>query len=844
MGWATRRHRLGGRRLAGWLWPALIVAALACFANVSHAQLLSATRPSVDSVVSPELIGRTVEDVRVVGNTQVSSQVILNLVRTHPGDKFDPATVQEDYQRIYGMKRFSNVQAQVEPTRNGVIVVFQVTEQKLIHAIRFVGNAAISTSDLEKAVDLKTGQAIEPFRIALAKREIVSAYRAKNHPFAHAELSMDELTRTGDAVFNIVEGPEVTIRKIDFIGAKSFSKSKLNDQVKTTRWWWIFNPGTYDPETVEDDVAALRRFYEGKGFFDVRVGRKLIFSPDQTELQIDFLIDEGPRYRVDRVSFTGNVSLSDAELRKHLKMVEGRYFDSDTLQRDVREVVKAYSPLGFIYDPQSNNPDYFHIGRPSYPYTTKVVFHKEPGTVELIYEISEGKPFHIGRILVKGNTRTQDKVVLRELRVQPSQLYNSGELSDAVDRLKNTPYFDGATVTPIGDQPDSRDLLVEVHERQTASLSVGAGVNSNGGVAGNFTFEQRNFDIGNPPSSVQDLLSDRAFTGAGQTFRVTFEPGTEVTNASVLFSEPYLFDQPYSLTTEAYYRDWIREEWDERRTGGRITVGKRLNYIWSTSVSLRGEDVDVGSIQDFHPLNDRVAVINHNTGEPTIDPVTGQVVTRLKSPRAPEILELAGHNTLTSIGWQLTRDTTNHGPLTYEGTDTTFGYEAYGAMGGQFYFHKFTLDYDAYQTLSEDLLDRRTVLGLHLNGGYITPDAPFFERFYGGGIGSLRGFEYRGVSPRQGWGDDPIGGNMNLTGSLELNYPIYGENLRGVVFTDFGTVEPDIRIHTIRASVGFGVRLVLPFLGQAPLKLDLGFPIIKRPEDQVQYFSFAFGSSF
>jgi outer membrane protein insertion porin family len=844
LGWTDWRNQFDRQRLLACLLSAM-VAALFCFCSpAAFSQLLPTSRPAAVSVVSPELIGRTVEEVRVVGNAQVSSQVILNLARTHEGDKFDPVTVQEDYQRIYGLNRFSNVQAQVEPTRAGVIVIFQVTEQQLIKEIRFVGNSSVSTSDLQKAVNLKAGDAIEPFRIALAKREIATSYRAKNHPFAHAELSMDELTRTGNAVFRIVEGPEVTIRKIAFVGGNSFTYGKLNSQVKTTRWYWIFNAGTYDPEVVEDDVAALRRFYNGNGYFNAHVDRKLIFSPDQSELEIDFLINEGPRFRVDRVSFTGNVSVDEFTLRKNLKLVEGRFFDNDLLQHDVREIVKAYSPKGYIYDPQSDDPRYLRIGKPSYPYVARLIFHDQPGTVEMVYEISEGKPFMIGRILVKGNERSQDKLVLRELHVGPGQLYNSGELADATDRLKGTPYFDNATITPVGDQPDTRDLLVEVHEKRTANISVGAGINSNGGIAGNFTFEQKNFDIANPPSTFSDILSDRAFTGAGQTFRVSFEPGTQVTNASILFSEPYLFDQPYSLTTEAFIRDWTREDWVERYAGGRITLGKQMSYIWSTNVSFLGEDVKVSDITDYAPVTDTVAVINHETGEPLIDPVTGQYVTRLKSPRAPDVLIRAGHNTVTSIGWQLRRDTTNHGPLTYEGTSTTFNFEQFGAMGGEFYFSKFALGLDGFQTVYQDLLDRRTVLGLQLNTGYITRNAPFFERFYGGGIGSLRGFAFRGVSPRQGWANDPVGGDFSLLGSAEVNYPIYGDNLRGVVFTDAGTVEEDIRIHTIRVSVGFGIRLVLPFLGQAPLKLDLGFPLVKRPEDDVQYFSFAFGSSF
>ncbi len=840
LGWANRRLVFGWQALLGFL---AAVGTACLFSSTAAAQW--AVHPP-DSVVPRELIGLPVQEVRVAGNANVSSQVILNLVRTHEGDKFDPATVQEDYQRIYGLRRFSDVQADVEPTRDGkaVIVIFQVTEEKLIRSIKFVGNDHVGNGELEKAIDLKVGEAIEPFRITLAKNALISTYQSKNYSLAHVEVSMEDVLRTGDVTFHIVEGPNITIRKIDFIGAKSYTKGKLNDQVKSTRWYWFFNAGTYDPQTVDDDVASLNHFYQSRGFFDVRVGRKLIFSPDQTELQIDFVIDEGVRYKVDRVSFTGNTSLTEAQLRANLNLVEGTYFDADVLQRDVHSIVTAYSPLGYIYNPQSTDPNYLRIGKPDYPFApVRLIWHRQPGTVELVYEIAEGRPFRIGNIFVTGNAHSMDKLVRRELHVTPGQLYNSGELQDAVDRLQGTPYFKTVTITPIGDQPDTRDLLIHVEEQHTAQFSFGAGITSNAGVQGNLVYEQKNFDLGEAPNTWRDLFSDRAFTGAGQLFRVSLEPGTEFSSASILFSEPYLFDQPYSMTDELYYQDYIREAWDEARAGARITLGKRLNYIWSTSVTLRGENVDVHDIQDYAPLNERITTVDPVTGLPVIGP-DGFPETHLRTPRAPQVIELAGNSQITSANLEISRDTTNRGPLLFRGTSTTLDYFGYGALGGQFYFQKFAAAFNAYQTLAEDLVDRKTVLALHLNGGYILGDAPFYEKFYGGGIGSVRGFEYRGISPRAGRDLDPVGGDLNLVGTVELNYPIYGESLRGVVFTDVGTVEQDIRIYNLRASVGFGIRLVLPFLPQAPIALDFAIPVAKTSQDQVQFFSFAFGSNF
>ena len=265
-----------------------------------------------------DLRGKTVEAVKVLGNTTVGTATILNQVRTREGDKYDPETVQEDYPRIYGLRKFANVEAQVEPSETGgVIVVFIVTEQNQIRSIAYRGNNDIDTVTIRNTVDIKEGEAIDRFRLSLAKQAIENLYRDRNYPFAHVELDSETLTTRGEVVFKIVEGPNVRIRNITFPGARSFTVSKLKDQLQTKTWIFIFRHGTYDPEQVDDDVAALRRFYQQRGFFDARVGRKLIWSADMTELQIDFVIEEGVRYTVDSIIFKGNASVTEAQLRKN-----------------------------------------------------------------------------------------------------------------------------------------------------------------------------------------------------------------------------------------------------------------------------------------------------------------------------------------------------------------------------------------------------------------------------------------------------------------------------------------------------------------------------------------------
>jgi outer membrane protein insertion porin family len=403
-------------------------------------------------------------------------------------------------------------------------------------------------------------------------------------------------------------------------------------------------------------------------------------------------------------------------------------------------------------------------------------------------------------------------------------------VTDAIDRLRGTPYFSTVSITPIGDDPRVRDVIVEVEEKRTASITVGAGINSNLGLSGNLSYEQSNFDITNLPASFSDITSERAFTGAGQDFRINFNPGTVVTSAEVFFAEPYLFDSPYSFSNDAYLEDILRENYTDRRVGDAITLSRRFDYVYSAGISLKGENVGIRDIQDKY--------VQDANGNDVIGP-DGLPVPQ----RAPEILAADGHHSLTELTVSLERDTTNHGPIAFRGNDTVISYSEVGAMGGQVNYRRVGFKMNDYQEVGEDLLDRRTVLNTYLWTGDDLVHAPFYERFYGGGIGSIRGFAYRGVEPRSGIESDPVGGDFGFTTGMELDFPLVEDILRGDVFTDEGDFEPSARISTVRASFGAGFRLILPFLGNQPLRVDFGIPVITGSHDKPQVISFSFGVS-
>lgn len=419
----------------------LIAAAVAILVVAS---VQAQTRPV--GAIASELAGQIVEEVRIVGQNQPLSSTaaseIAHRIRTREGDPLDPATVENDYHHIYESHKFTNVEARVEPTETGVIVVFEVAEAKLISEIRFTGNERIDTTTLKSSINLKAGEAMDEYRLSRGQEIIRRMYLQKNHPHVHVLIDRNEAARSGVVTFQVIEGPIVWVRKIRVLGNRTYGDGTIEKQTKTRSWFPFFVAGTFDPDQLEQDVAAIRKFYEERGFFDVQVGRKVTVGPDQKEVMISFLVEEGPRYVVERIRFKGNEHLPEAKLREEMKMQEGQYYDQDRIRRDIRAIVRAYSPLGRIYLPQETDPDYLTIKDERY-------FSREPGKVELVYNISEGKPFRIGQIIVKGNAKTQDKVVLRELRVTPGQLYDAEQLRKAVDRLKATSLFSNIVITPI-----------------------------------------------------------------------------------------------------------------------------------------------------------------------------------------------------------------------------------------------------------------------------------------------------------------------------------------------------------------------------------------------------------
>jgi len=372
-------------------------------------------------------------------------------------------------------------------------------------------------------------------------------------------------------------------------------------------------------------------------------------------------------------------------------------------------------------------------------------------------------------------------------------------------------------VEPESGASDQKDVRVGIKEGRTGMIMIGGAVSSDAEVIGQLVYNQRNFDIMDWPDSFSEFVTGKAFKGAGQSLRIAIEPGTEVTQYSIAFTEPYFRDKPIALDVVGSSWSRWRESYDEERTKGFVGFEKRYKNRWRRSIGLRCESVKVGSVSTYAPV---------------------------------EIVDVEGDNALVGVILGFGRDLRDdrYNPSRGRWFDASYeqvtGSETFGILSGT---------YRLYKTLHEDLAGRKTVLAMKLLGGSIVGDAQPFEKFYAGGTGAygIRGFRYRGVSTRGLQTNlppgetperkDPIGSDYIFLANAEVTVPLFSESFGALFFIDSGTIDTG----GYRASAGTGIQIMIPqWFGPVPMRFELAAPFMKDEDDETRSFSFSVGRLF
>jgi outer membrane protein assembly complex protein YaeT len=786
------------------LWAAGLMGLLLAGAPVL-AQAPPATLPDVPVRPAPgaKVI---VADVKVQGTINVPAERVLNTARTKPGSEYNQAAIDEDVRLIHGTGLFAHVSVKTverPDNRNAVDLYFVVTERpQTIKDIVFNGGQHLKTDELRKITHLRIGDPVVPYLNQEACRAIVARLYEDGRPFATCELA--EGAKPGDSrvVFNITEGPKVKVKHVDFVGQSFVNGEVLRQHIKTSREFLGLFGGKLNLFMVDYDVEELEKYYKSFGFHDVKVSRELEWDADGQHVNLIFHIYEGPRYRI-----AGRPQVDGAGKELPLEVIQaiprvgpGEYYDEAKVKTDIRNITDYYGITG--RDVRVKEQPYFN------PDT--------PGVCQVHYEIFERPPAKVGTIYIVGNEVTKQSVILRELPdgLSPGQVLQYPDLRIAERNLIKRNIFENNPETGVrpsvevlnreGDE-EYKDLLVRVQETKTGSLMFGVGVNSDLGLNGSIVLNERNFDITRFPTSFDDFFAGRAFRGAGQELRIEAVPGTTVQRYSATWIEPRLLDSLFSLSVSGYYRDIAYSEYNESRLGTRITLGRKLNQYWSVSGTVRVENVGVHDVPFFDP---------------------------------PAYQSVVGNNFLVGLGGGVSYDSTDSFLRPTEGHKFSAAFEQ---VLGDFNFPIVSLDFSKYWTLYERAdKSGRHVLAYHGQMAWEGSQAPVFERFFAGGFRSMRGFEFRGISPLVN--GIPVGGDFMLLNSLEYQIPLMAnDRIWLVAFCDTGTVEPRMEIRDYRVSVGAGVRFMVPGMGPVPIALDFGFPVVKAPGDKQQVFSFWLG---
>jgi outer membrane protein insertion porin family len=751
----------------------------------------------------------TIAAIRVEGCVTVKASEILSRVRTKQGDTFSPEVATEDTKRIAGLKGIEYCYYNTKMVDGKLELTFVVVERNVIRSIDFVGNKAYRDKKLQEKLGFKVGDYLDAVLAQTYTTTIAEFYR--NNGFPYAEVSLDkEKISAGKLVYTVNEGPRVKIDAVEFSGNKALKTGELKKTIKTSTRSWLFFSRYYKEEELNEDVTKLARAYQKRGFLNAKIEARRQFNADKTKLRITFVIEEGVAYSVEEVVFAGNQEFDDQKLYEQLQLQKGQTYDEQKAEADTKRLIKLYKENGFIN-----------------AQVERSIKFASDTTVAVEYTIKEDERFRIGQVIITGNVHTRDKVVRRildEYDFQPSKWYNAdiargdgkGDLERILQRMLLTER-DGATITPTGKVPGQKDAQVSIIEGKTGMVMLGAGISSDAGVIGQVVFEQRNFDISDPPRSFADFITGKAFRGAGQTLRISLQPGTELSQYSVSFSEPYLNDKPVGLDLGGSSWDRWRESYNERRTKGYIGLEKRFRDKWRHGIGFRAENVKVKDIDLDAPV---------------------------------EIKEVEGGNFLAGVRIGVGRDLTDSRFTPTMGHNFDISYEQ---VAGDHTFGIASATYRRYYTLAEDLAERKTVLAAKLLAATTVGSAPPFEKFYAGGSGTygIRGFEYRGISPRglqtnvdpnlTPQRKDPIGSDWIFLANAEITIPLVGENLAALFFIDSGAIDSG----GYRVGAGAGIQILVPqWFGPVPMRFELAAPLMKSDEDETQVFSFSVGALF
>ncbi|TRZ48329.1 outer membrane protein assembly factor BamA, partial [bacterium] len=659
-------------------------------------------------------------------------------------------------------------------------VIVTLSERPIIEKITFSGieRLLVKEEKIKEALKSKETQYLDYPNLTEDIHIIGKMYEKIGYSQVKIDYQVEANNQTNKAKvqFNIVEGKRIKIKDVKIAGNKSFPGIRIIKLMKT-RKGWFFNAGVLKDEVIREDLERIKSFYRREGFADVEVDYEVASDAKRPWLYITVNIREGKKYLVGNVSIKGNKDIPEKEILPALKeCVPGKVFSDEAMKQDIANVQGLYFDRGYIMAQVQE--------------TTSL--NTYTGRTDIVYSITENEVAYVDKIKIRGNIKTKDIVIRRELRILPGDKFDGNKLRRTKERLQNMAFFEEVSYdTEETGVANKKDLVVEVKEAKTGAFSFGGGYSTVEQFVGFVQIEQNNFDWRNFPY----------FTGGGQDLKFRASFGTLTSGFEFSFTEPWAFDYPVALGFDAYRREHKREEdvgygYDEKVTGGDVRLGKEITEYVRADLSYRLDQIRISNVDDA---------------------------------ASDDLKRESGTNNVSSMELDLAYDDRDNRLEPHRGNLLTAGMQgAGGPLGGDKDFWKFFGRASHYFPLFRgSTLEIRGRVGLANYYGK-SDSIPIYERFFAGGASTVRGYEERKLGPVDPVTYDPLGGNSLFVGNIEYIYPLFNF-LKLAAFVDTGNVWgrlKDVDLSDLKTGIGVGVRIKTPV---GPIMVDYGIPLNKEP---------------
>lgn len=747
------------------------------------------------SLLGQDFEGKTISQViiRYRGAATVNEQLLRNQMTSKAGSTYRAEDLDKDITALYESGLVDDVRFLAEPVGDKVNLIAEVATRSVVDGVGFVGNTVFSDQKLAKETKLKSGGVMSDAEVLEARRNIEKYYQGYGYPDVAVSHRIQPTGQEGrsDLIFIIDEGSKNEIRKIRFEGNNVFTDPELRKEMKVKEkgWFsWLTKSGRYESGKLDEDLDAILDYYRSRGY--LRASSPGIRVEPVKDGRVDLVIpiNEGEKYTVAGVGFGKMSVFKPEELYPALTLNTNDPYSSKKMREDITMIRSYYGSRG--YADATVTPDIRDAG---------------PNRVNIIYRVTEGSRFRVGRVNIAGNTKTLDKVIRREIPLKPGDWFNSVDLETTKSRLQTLNYFSDVQTSGSPAGGGYRDVNVLVEEKATGSVGVGVGFSSIDSVVGFLTLEQANFNLFNPWN----------FTGAGQRFAMNLRLGAERSEASISLVEPWFMDRQLALGGELFYKqsDYFSDWFEQTNAGAAISLRKPIGKRSSIKAEYKLENVEIDSEVDSTDFIDRNFVgDNGSNSELSQEQIGGDF---LRSAIALSyIYDTRDDNILPRMGHKIDAG------LTYAGLGGDVDTVTFSVQGQKYW----NLKWDSILSINGELA---FVDGVGGN------DVPVFERMFLGGGRTLRGFEFRDVGPRDtGYTNDVYGGNSLGYVTLEYSVPVI-ETIRAAVFSDTGFVNADSwdpSPSDLYSDVGIGLRLKLP-ISPLPLALDYAIPVSSPDSD-------------